>query len=82
MSYEKILRNIIQSNTNNSAYKGKSQNKIKKDVHKYTKQCLRLCKQCAYDPNSAPENNFWLRIITFINGFIKSNSQHKVFLKV
>lgn len=51
-------------------------------MHKYTEECLRLCKQYAYDPNSSPENNFWLRIITFTNGFIKSNNQHKVFLKV
>jgi hypothetical protein len=41
-----------------------------------------LCKKNPYDPNSSPEDNFWLRVITFINGFIKSNSQHKVFLKV
>lgn len=78
MSYERIVKGIIQSNN----YKSKSEKHTKREVHKYTEECLRLCKLYAYDPNSAPENNYWLRIITFINGFIKSNSQHKVFLKV
>lgn len=84
MSYERIVKGIIQSNSNgpNSSQKLKSEKQIKRDVRKYTDQCIRICKHYSYDPNAGPESNFWLRIITFINGFIKSNSQHKVFLKV
>lgn len=52
MSYERIVKNIIQSNS--PMYKSKSEKSIKRNVHKYTEECLRLCKQYAYDPNSSP----------------------------
>lgn len=74
ISYERIVKNIIQSN-------GKfTESQVKKDVQKYTKECIRLCKKFSGEHKS--EESFWLRMIIFVNGFIKSNHQHKVFLKI
>ena len=72
ISYERLVKNLIMN-------KSVSERQIRKKVNTYIAECIRLCKLFSGENSS---QNFWLRIILFINGFIKSNHQHKVFLKV
>ena len=74
ISYERLVKNLIQSNCK------LTEKQVRQDVRRYTQECIRLCKK--FSGENTSEENFWLRMIIFVNGFIKSNHQHKVFLKV
>ncbi len=69
-SYEKLIRRVIASNDSK---------KIRAKVTKIIRECLRICRQLQGD---ATDENLWIRTMKLVNGFIRSESQQKIFLKV